>query len=214
MTNRIARWDGTSWHKLDTGLNSTVRSIVVAGRLVYAGGVFTDAGEMVNADYIASWDGSAWHALGGGLNSTVNAIAVAGSNVWVGGNFTSAGGVTGANHIALWDGNSWHQVGNLNDYVSAIAIAGSRIYAGGAFTDADGKANADHIAYWSTVQLFNPVWFALGSGLNANVNAIAAPGHVMYAGGSFTNAGGIAGADRIATWGQWLSPVYLPLLMR
>ncbi len=114
------------------------------------------------------------------------------------------------NHIAVWNGSSWYQLGDngLNDYVSDIAIAGTRIYAGGAFT------SPNHIASYYTLQIFTHSWSSLGSGLNNYVSAIAVPGHVVYAGGNFTNAGGNTNADRIAQWGQWLYPDYLPIVIR
>ena len=43
-------------------------------------------------------------------------------------------------------------------------------------------------------------WNALGSGLGATTFAIAISGTDVYAGGSFTSAGGVSGADRIAKW--------------
>ena len=43
-------------------------------------------------------------------------------------------------------------------------------------------------------------WSALGGGLNDAVKAIAVEGADVYAGGSFTDAGGNANADGIARW--------------
>ena len=65
--NRIARWDGSAWSALGSGMNSTVKALAFdnSGNL-YAGGYFTTAGgETVNR--IAKWDGSAWSALGSGV---------------------------------------------------------------------------------------------------------------------------------------------------
>ena len=50
-------------------------------------------------------------------------------------------------------------------------------------------------------------WLALGSGMNGTVNALAMSGNTLYAGGSFTNAGGNA-ANYIAQWnGSSWSPL-------
>ena len=56
--NRIAKWDGSSWSALGSGMNSTVNALAVdASGNLYAGGYFTTAGG-VSANYIAKWDGS------------------------------------------------------------------------------------------------------------------------------------------------------------
>jgi len=101
--DRIARWDGSSWHALGGGVQDIVWAIAVDGTDVYVGGAFTDAGEDPEADYLARWDGSSWHAPGG-LNGDVWAIAVDGSEVYVGGAFTDAGGDPRADYIARWAG--------------------------------------------------------------------------------------------------------------
>ena len=38
VANRIAKWNGTSWSALGTGMNSTVYALAVSGTDVYAGG--------------------------------------------------------------------------------------------------------------------------------------------------------------------------------
>jgi hypothetical protein len=92
--NHIAKWDGSSWSALGSGLSgyfNVVSAIAVSGSEVYAGGFFTSAGG-VPANYIAKWDGASWSALGSGMNHPVSAIAVNGSGVYVGGYFNIAGG--------------------------------------------------------------------------------------------------------------------------
>ena len=73
------------------------------------------------------------------------------------------------------------------------------LYAGGNFLNAGGNANADYIGSWN-----GAAWTALPSGsvaLNGQVNALAVvPSGLLYAGGTFTNASGIAAADYIASW--------------
>jgi hypothetical protein len=74
--NRVARWNGTSWSPLGSGMSSFVSALAVLpnGDLV-AGGQFTTAGG-VAANRIARWDGSSWSPLGSGVNSSVIALAV------------------------------------------------------------------------------------------------------------------------------------------
>jgi hypothetical protein len=87
----IAKWDGSAWSGLGSGMNGLVRALAVSGTDLYAGGQFTTAGG--NAAYkIAKWDGSAWSALGSGMQEEVSALAVSASDLCAGGGFTAAGG--------------------------------------------------------------------------------------------------------------------------
>ena len=118
IVNNIAKWDGTKWSALGTGVfsqyGSSIQALAMdgAGNL-YAGGSFTNAGGVL-ANNIAKWDGTTWSALGTapdfGVSNTVNALAVDGGNLYAGGNFTTAGGVP-VNRIAKWDGTAWSALG-------------------------------------------------------------------------------------------------------
>jgi hypothetical protein len=68
----IAKWDGSGWQALGSGIpmdssSSLVRALAVSGTDLYAGGWFDKAGG-VPANCIAKWDGSAWSALGSGIS--------------------------------------------------------------------------------------------------------------------------------------------------
>ncbi|MCX6917183.1 MAG: hypothetical protein NT167_29785, partial [Verrucomicrobia bacterium] len=71
IANRIAKWDGSAWSALGSGMNSYVSALALSGSDLYAGGDFTYATNVgpsaVNVNYIAKWDGSAWSALGSGV---------------------------------------------------------------------------------------------------------------------------------------------------
>jgi hypothetical protein len=137
----IAKWNGSSWSALGSGVDNLVYALAVSGSNVYVGGsVGTAGGIPVNC--IAKWNGSSWSALGSGMDERVFALAVSGSNLYAGGTFTTAGGSV-ANYIAKWNGSSWSALGSgMNSGVSALAVSGSDLYAGGGFTAAGGKGSA------------------------------------------------------------------------
>ncbi len=192
ITSRIAKWDGSGWSALGSGMNGAVYAIAVSGSNVYAGGSFTTAGgSTVNC--IAKWDGTNWTGLGVGMDNVVAALAVSGGDLYAGGSFTNAGGGP-VNRIAKWDGTNWTALGSgMNGYVSSLAVLGSDIYAGGSFSLAGGIP-ANYIAKWNGTS-----WSALGPGMNGVVYAVAVSGNDVYAGGGFLTAGG-SPAHRIARW--------------
>jgi len=181
VVNYIAKWDGTSWSALGSGVGSgvlrNVRALAVSGSDLYAGGLFSWAtnsgGVSVTVSNIAKWSGGAWTSLGSGLtvNLGANALAVSGSDLYVGGSFQYAGG-NAASAIAKWDGTNWTALGSgltggnpSTAYV--LAISGNDLYVGGAFTNAGGKASARIArAYLGTV----PALSVGHSGLDALVS--------------------------------------------
>jgi hypothetical protein len=206
--NYIAQWNGSSWSALGSGMSGgdesgpLVGALAVSGGTLYAGGDFTTAGGSA-ANNIAQWNGNTWSALGSGFGGSspcgVLALAVSGSTLYAGGNFTTAGSGP-ANSIAQWNGSSWSALGSgMNNWVRALAVSGSTLYAGGRFTTAGGNS-ANYIAQWN-----GSTWSALGSGMGASapsvsyVRALAVSGSMLYAGGTFTTAGGGA-ANYIAQW--------------
>jgi hypothetical protein len=218
----IAKWDGSSWSALGSGLSGGsqdpgVYALAVfddgGGPALYAGGKFTAAGGVAAAD-IAEWDGSSWSALGSGMGggSTwhpgIYTLAVfddgTGPALYGGGLFTTAGGVA-ANAIAKWDGSTWSALGSgmfgFSPWVQALAVfddgSGPTLYAGGQFKKAGG-VKVNNIAKWD-----GSSWSALGTGMDDWVTALQvyddAGGSALYAGGPFRTAGGVA-ANHIAKW--------------
>jgi hypothetical protein len=92
----IAKWDGTQWSPLNSGVSGrqtgieAVYALAVSGNDLYAAGNFTNAaGVMVN--HIAKWDGMNWSALGSGLDDYGYALLVSEPDLFAGGAFTIAG---------------------------------------------------------------------------------------------------------------------------
>jgi HYR domain-containing protein len=204
--SNIARWDGTSWSALGSGLNGGVASLVVHddgnGPALYAGGFFTIAGG-VAANSIAKWDGSSWSAIGGGfVDGTVSALAVyddgSGPALFAGGQFD---GVAGGKHIARWNGSTWAAVGgglpDTEDRVHALAVFddgfGPELFVGGDFRGA-GSLQVYGIARWD-----GSSWAPVGTQDDAGVDALVVhddgTGPALYAGGGIE---GVAGS--IARW--------------
>jgi hypothetical protein len=185
--SRIAKWNGTTWSTLGTGLNGPTYALAAIGGDLYAGGDFTVAGG-VSANRVAKWNGSAWSALGSGLDSGVATLAVNGSDLYAGGFFTTAGGAS-ASRVARWNGSSWSALGSgLNDGAFVLHFGGSDLYAGGLFTTAGG-GSANRIAKWN-----GSAWAAIGSGMDNEVWALASAPGGLHVGGNFTTADGVAAA--------------------
>ena len=208
LANFIAKWDGSSWSPLGSGMNSDVLALTVfddgTGPALYAGGIFTAAGG-VSASHIAKWDGSSWTPLGSGMDGSVVALSVfddgTGPALYASGFFTAAGGLPASN-IAKWDGKSWTPLGSgVSNGVFATTIfddgTGPALYAGGFFTTAGG-VSASNIAKWNGV-----AWSALGAGVDGTVTALkvldGANGLGLWVRGSFLNADGQP-AGGIARW--------------
>jgi hypothetical protein len=190
---RLARWDGTNWSDVGTGVNNQVDDFAVDGTDLYASGFFTVAGG-VDANRIARWDGTNWSALGTGFTgATISALTMWNGDLYAAGSFTAAGGVA-ANRIARWDGTAWSPLGDgLNNSVYALAADAGGLYAAGNFT-ASGATALNRIARWD-----GSAWTPLGAGLNNITTALFAADGNLYASGSFTTAGSV-NANRIARW--------------
>ena len=213
----IARWNQSTraWSAVGSGVSGcrgnfmtgcapAVYALVVDGSNIYVGGNFTAAGGGA-ANGIAYWNttASTWNALGDGVtcsglgcNAYVRAIDVLSGHVYAGGNFDYAGGsINQANNIAVWDGNGWGTFGNgTNGTVYAVLASSTSVSIGGGFT-----TPAVHFAKWTSG------WNSLGGGFNNTVYALhqMSGNAFLYAGGAFTDAGGVSAADHLAgTWGS------------
>ena len=198
--NYIARWDGTNWHTLGSGMNWLVTALAVQGTNLYAGGSFTQAGG-ISAAYVARWDGNQWNALGAGMDGPVSALAFSGTNLIAGGGFSTAGGQP-ANRVALWNGYQWTSFGTgLNGGISSLAVSGTNLYAAGSANLGTIANPIAGIARWN-----GNAWENLGTGLNDGARALGVRGSDLYVGGLFTQAGGIT-VNGIARWDgtNWFS---------
>ncbi len=90
---KVARWDGSAFHALGTGMDGTtdVRTLAWADGKLVAGGSFTSV-HGVPLSYLAAWDGAAWAPLGTGVNGIVWGTGNWKGDLYVGGELTVAGG--------------------------------------------------------------------------------------------------------------------------
>ncbi len=118
--NNIARWDGTAWSTIGTGVengtNGMVKAILIDDNGdLYVGGEFTVAGDTY-VDRIARWDGSEWHPLFGGIgdvaNEYINVMAFDDNGDLIVGGFFNNAGVLPVQNIARWDGVVWDNIDN------------------------------------------------------------------------------------------------------
>ena len=224
---RVAKWNGTSWISLGSGMNSPVLALAVfndgTGAALYAGGSFVLA-DGVPVNRLAKWTGTTWQSVGGGVTggaSVVNVMTVhndgSGSALYVAGAFGNAGPVPAGN-IAKWNGSSWAALGtgvfgNVSSSVHALLSVGSTLYVGGEFSHAGGFTSpflVNRIARWNGTS-----WSGLGTGMNfgSMVESLAVfddglgGGPLLHAGGTFTMAGDVA-ANGVAKWnGSSWSPL-------
>jgi len=214
LASRVARWNGTAWSVLGSGVSSSARALASfddgSGPALYLGGFHTTAGGIA-APNIARWNGAAWSALQeiADLDSEGRALLVYddgdGAALYAGGSFMTAGGVISGG-VARWDGLAWSPLGEgFNGAVNALASfddgSGPAIYAGGAFT-ASGATGVTGIARWDGVA-WQPVGAALGGPGTPTVYALAVyddgTGPALHAAGNFTTADGVT-VNRIARW--------------
>jgi hypothetical protein len=104
VASRIARWNGTSWLPLGSGMDDSVFDLLVLpGGDLLAAGLFTNAGG-VQASNVARWNGSTWSALGAGPGGIARTLALLpNGDVLAGGSF--GGGIA----LSRWNG-SWSPV--------------------------------------------------------------------------------------------------------
>ncbi|WP_310397721.1 hypothetical protein [Hymenobacter sp.] len=212
--NRLARWNGTAWSDMNTGVasgsNEYVSALAVgANGEVYVGGRFTQFGGIA-ANNVARWNGTTWSSLGtgpaSGMSGTVLVLGFASNgDLYAGGAFDQAGGAA-ANNVARWNGTAWSSLGTgpangVSRAVYALAFAsGGDVYVGGAFGQAGGLA-ANRVVRWNGTD-----WNSLGNnpgaanGVSGPVDAlVVANNGDVYAAGNFNVAGGTV-ANGVARW--------------
>jgi hypothetical protein len=186
VTN-IARWNGTTWFPLGSGLNGLVTALAaMPNGDVLAAGNFTMSGA-TTVGRLARWNGTTWSAYGTNVPSGVTGLAVLGNgSVLISGSFN-----TPANGLARWTGSAWasYPLGvNNPQTITPVPNTQDQFLVGGSFFDFFGGP-LNLVAHWN-----GSAWVALGGGLGNNngsevINTIAVrPNGEVVVGGQFTNA--------------------------
>ncbi len=201
--NRIARWNGSAWLGFGSGMDKTVRSVLVSpAEEIIAGGDFMLAGG-VSTNAIARWNGTAWSPYGTGITGGgVRALLLMpNGDLIAGGTFTKAGTVT-TKSIARWNGTAWSALGSgmANNSEAGVVYdlvlrPSGEIVAAGDFQSAGGKI-VNNIASWN-----GSVWTSLAGGVDGvgAFDLLALSNGDLLVGGQFDAAGGTP-MPRIARW--------------
>ena len=212
VTDTFSRWGGAS------DFDDVIYDIIEGpDGTIYVCGKFADCGD-ANGDGIVSWNGSAWVSLGtpgmGDANEILKMAFDSSGNLYVVGHFENLAGDADFDGFAYWNGTAWATLGLPAvvdpEYLNGIAIdIDDNIYVCG---DCDniGGVTYDNLAMWNDS---TSAWEDVGVGLNGTTQCvtIGLDGKTLYIGGTFTDAGGQANADKIAIWtGEQFLPLGSP----
>jgi hypothetical protein len=196
----ITRWDGSDWQQLGSGASNFGTSDAVqslanfddgTGAALFVGGDFEVNGSQWIYPPPVRWRGAGWtQAAGYSLAPCVFAVLDVGSGAQL---------FAGHRWVERWTGSTWTGVGGpmLDNDVLALAAcnfgSGPQLYVGGLF-----GMGLNRIARASGAS-----WQPLGSGMDDAVRSLASfgtsTGTRLFAGGSFTTAGGVA-SPKLAAW--------------
>lgn len=197
--NRVAKWNGSIWSAMGSGVNGQVLSILVDNSdNVYVGGFLTN--------YLVRWNGSSWVEIGASLGNYVESLATdRANNIYAGGPFG----------VRVWNGATWT---NLTPTFSGSIFAiyhdpdpNGEMYVGGSFLSINGVL-ANNIARFQ-----ESTWFPLGTTPNNGVDGFVftiakTSSNIFTIGGLFNNAiqssGSVIPVNNIC---QWISNLFYAL---
>ncbi len=176
---------------------------------LYGAGTFINLDGIAAADYVAYRDtAGGWNAMGSGpgpafgaVTGITRSLTANGTDVYLGTDAKDVAGIPQADNVAKWNGTAWSAMSSntgggdgwfpASTFIYGLTTSGSNVFATGSFQNANGDPLADNIARfdgsgWGPVGsdgAGNGPW--IGNGL-----ALAVFDQRLYAGGSFTSAGG------------------------
>lgn len=194
--NGIARWDGSTWRAVGTGLLVSLNNTLGFARAMQAhngslivGGAFDRAGGSV-ANNIAAWNGTSWSALGSGATFPVYGLETFGTSLVAAGQFQIGPTVE---MLAAWNGSAWTALGGgaPTAPVSIVRTVGSMLYAdaGATLVRFDG-------ATWTTVGIASGIFNGYEG---TSIRALHGFGSELIVGGQFTAVGSAVNAIDVAS---------------
>jgi hypothetical protein len=203
LVNNVARFDGTSWRAMGSGIAGNVRAAtLMPNGDVVVGGAITAAGGMP-ASNIARWTGTSWSSVGTGVTGIIDhLITLPNGDLVAAGTLTMAGGQA-VTDIARWNGSSWSAMGSTGLHaISALTVKpnGTLIAAGDAWT------GVPEIVSWNGTAWVGLPGLATTSLLSVSVCQALSNGNLFI---KAQNVNGVA--NGVAIWdGVQLNPLPLP----
>ncbi len=184
--NGLIQFDGARWSILGDSIAGTTETPI--GRTVSAlhgkvqlSGSFAVSDGSGQRPTVAEWDGRIWSEMGDGLR-------VATLDDWHVHDFIQRNGLIHAagpmGNVMVFSNNAWTALAPLPGEALSLAEFRGELFSG----------HAAGISRW-----MGAGWTNVGLGVGGAVNVLLALGDNLYAGGSFTTAGGSA-ANNIARW--------------
>ena len=207
--SNLARWDGSSWEALGTGVDGEVHTLTFdeSGTLFIGGAFSRDGSGEFELSKVAAWDGSNLSSIGNGLG-TFSGVVVRTFDFDSQGNLY-AGGSELAGGVFRWDGQSWQSFGARHQGTINTMQFDSQdnLYIGGDFQTVvqpdDSELLANRIARWN-----GSTWETVGTGFDAEVKALGfdASG-MLHVSGIFSQLGDGTTLRHIARWNANWEPV-------
>lgn len=141
QANGIARWDGSNWHSLGSGLNDMGRELAVdtVNDVLYVGGSFTTAGG-ISSKYIAKWDGTNWSAVPDFPDTCgpVGNFKIFDGKLYAGAGYCSSPNPVDTYLVALdLNTNTWSAIFGPTDIVWGLEVFDGNLWVGGSFRKID-----------------------------------------------------------------------------
>ncbi|HMQ75560.1 MAG TPA: T9SS type A sorting domain-containing protein [Flavobacteriales bacterium] len=214
--NGLARWDGSTWHKvhdlpkLNPNDINRINDLAYYQGELYIGGNFGGTNGRLD---IAKWDGTAWVDVDGGflgVFSTVNKFAVHDGLLYIAGSFANYPPYGHPDNpgsgIVTWDGSTWDDLaggtsGSSNATVTRMVWLHDTLHVVGLFGRIGGVPTG-RIARWDGQRwcsLVPPDYFY------PDIGPIGVFRDTLYVGGSFT----VAGPDSINRVAKWVAGGYV-----
>jgi len=198
---RIARFDGSVWHAMGSGLERAPTELAAsANGEVFAVEPFYVSSPGTYRARVQKWSGTSWSMVGSASDvwPSIKSIAVLPDGQLVIGTMSTEG-FTGA--IYRWNGSSWSQLGggvgpNNGIIEGLVALSDGRVLAGGLFQRAGGLI-VNKITRWNGSQ-----WEAMGSGVNSGSVSHIVPisdQEILISGSTISIVGDVV-SSRIARW--------------